>query len=93
MREHPAKRIEFEGNAAGGRREVLPCRVNEDRTSAPRNTRTRIVVNLNDEIVEIVLARQAVDVCMRGYFNRPIVVAVRGVFAPAVIPGYPLHRQ
>ena len=93
MRKHPAKRIEFEGNAAGGRREVLPRRVNEDRTAAPRNTRARIVVNLDDEIVEIILARQAVDVCMRGYFDRPIVVAIGRVFAPAVIPGYPLHRQ
>ncbi len=93
MREHPAKRFKLEGDTASCRREALPRRMDEDCTAAPGNTWTRIVVNLDDEIVEIVVAGQAVNARMRRHFNRPVIVPIHGVFAPAIVPRYSLHRQ
>ncbi len=92
MREYPAKRVKLEGDTAGCRRETLPGRMNEDGTAAPGNTRTRIVINLDDEIVEIVVASQAVNALMRRHFNRPVIMPIERVFAPAIVPRYSLHR-
>src|SRR5262249_58235768 len=67
--------------------------MDEDCASASCNARTHVVINLDDEIVEIVLACQPVHICLGWYFDRPIISSIGGVFAPPVGGGYSLGRQ
>ena len=83
----------FKGNATGGRGKALPGCVDEDRAAASGNARTRVVVDLDNEIVEIILARKPVGGNVGTHFDRAIVAAVGGVLAPSVGRRNTLHRQ
>jgi len=89
--QNSAKRIEFERDTSGSRSKALPGRVDEHCATAPGDARPHIVVNLNDEVIKIVLARQPISACVRGDFDRPVVVAISGIFAPAIRHGYALY--
>jgi len=89
--QNSTKGIEFKRNASGSRSKALPRRMDEHRATASSYARPRIMINLNDEVIKIVLARQPISACVCGDFDRPIVVAVFGIFAPAIGHGYALH--
>ena len=71
----------------------MPRGMDEHRAAASGDTRPRIVINLDDEVIKIVHACQPISACACGYFDRPIVLAVSGIFAPTVRRGYALYRQ
>jgi len=75
-RKHPTKRIELERDAAGGRCETLPRRMDKHRAATPGDARAHVVVNLDDEIIEIVLACESIHNRICGYLDRLIVMAI-----------------
>ena len=52
--------------------------------AAPRNTWLCVVIDLDNKIVETVLAREAVAVLTIVARDRPVVVSVGGIFRPCV---------
>ena len=89
--QNSAKRIEFERDTSGSRSKALPRCMDEYRAAASGHARPRIVINLDNEVIKIVLARQSISACVRGDFDRPVVVAISGIFAPAIRHGYALY--
>jgi hypothetical protein len=71
----------------------LPCCVDEDRAAAAGDARPRIVVNLDDKIIEIIYTCQPIGTCIRWHLDRSIIMAIGRVFAPTVRRGYPLCRK
>ncbi len=71
--------------------------MDEHGAAAAGNARARVVVDLDDEVVEVVLAREPVGFRSRRHFHRPVVTAVGGVLAPAVLrrnaPGRQSRRR
>src|SRR5262245_60412369 len=67
--------------------------MHEDRATASGHPRTGIVVDLDDEVVEVVAAPQPVAWFIGRAPERPIIAAVRGIFAPGNIAGNALRRQ
>src|SRR5215510_11138288 len=67
--------------------------MDEDGAAAACYAWTRIVINFDDEIIEIVRTRQPVRICVGRNFDRSIVSAVGRVFAPGIGRAYSLHRQ
>jgi len=92
-RQHPPQGIEFERDAAGGRSKAFSCGVDEDRTAASGNAWARIVINLDDEIVEIVAPSQSIGRRFGRHFDPAIVPPVGRVLAPSIVGRNSLHRQ
>src|SRR5689334_14885471 len=65
----------------------------EHRAAAAGNPRTRVVVDLDYEIVEVVLAPQAVAALAAAETNRLIVMTIGRVFAPGVLGADRPDRQ
>jgi len=89
--QNSAKRIEFKRDTSGSRGKPVPRCMDEHCATASDHARARIVINLNDEVIKIVLAHQPISACVRGDFDRPVVVAISGIFAPAIRHGYALY--
>src|SRR5674476_107103 len=64
-----------------------------DEHGAAARGRARVVVDLDDEVVEMVLAREPVGLGAGRQLDRPIVMTVTGVLAPAVVGADAPHRQ
>ena len=67
--------------------------MDKDGAAAARDARPGVVVDLNDEIVEIVFARESVGTRIGRHFDRLIVVTIGRIFAPAIGLRYSFHRQ
>jgi hypothetical protein len=67
--------------------------MNENSAATTGDTRTRVVVNFDDEIVEPVFTRQPIAFSAWRYFDWPVIAAIMRVFAPAIGGAYPLRRQ
>ena len=67
--------------------------MNEDRTAKPSDSRTGIVVDLDNQVVEAVLAPQPVAWFIGRAPEGPVVAAVAWIFAPGVVGAYPAHWQ
>src|SRR6185436_12869204 len=65
----------------------------EHGTAAPGYARAGVVIDLDDEIVEVVLARQPVAGLVADQTDGPIVMAVPRVFAPGVFGSDRPNRQ
>ena len=63
------------------------------RTAAAGDARRGVVVDLDNEIVEVILARQAVAGLPLREPDRLVVVAIIGVFAPGVFAANWAGRQ
>ncbi len=72
------------GDAAGGRGEARPRHMNEHGAAAAGDPGPRVVVDLDDEVVERIAAGQAVAGGAGQEADRPVVAAVGRVLAPAV---------
>ena len=92
-RKQPAQLRHRQRNAACGRREPVARDVDENGATASCNARTRVVVDLDDEIVERVLAREPVGAAVPRNVDMPVIATVARVFAPAVVRPDPSRRQ
>ena len=92
-RQQAAQHVQFESNAACGRRESFARRMNENGAATFCDARTRVVIDFDDEIVEPVFTRQPIALSVRRYFDWPVIAAIVRIFAPAVGGAYPLRRQ
>ena len=72
-------------DAAGGRRKIVRARCRNTALPRPAMRGVRVVVDLDDEIVEMVVARQPVAGLVAVEPDRLIVVAVVRVLAPGVL--------
>ena len=66
--------------------------MNENSAATAGDTRTRVVVNFDDEIVEPVFTRQPIALSMRHYLDWPVITAITWIFTPTVCGAYPLRR-
>ena len=67
--------------------------MHEDRAALPLDSRPVVIAEHEHEIVEMILALQAFGASPRRQFDQPIVVAARGIVAPAVMRADRMHRQ
>ena len=65
--------------------------MNEHGAAAARHARPRVVVDLDDEVVEIILAFQPIGIGMLWYLDWSVVVTIGGVLTPAVLRANPLR--
>src|SRR5262245_13576778 len=80
-------------NTSRGRRKVGSRQMQEHGAAAPGNARARIVVDLDDEIVEVILAGQAVAGRTARKADRLVVMAVGRIFAPGILGTDRTDRQ
>src|SRR5262245_59840362 len=80
-------------DAAGGRAPVRPGHVQEYGTAALSHPRAPIVVDLDDEVVEPVLAPQAIAWFIGRAAERTVIPAVRRVLAPGEVRADAPDRQ
>ena len=72
-------------HATGRRRTIRPREVKEYGTTPPRDTRAGVVVDLDEDVVEVILAPQTVARLRGRAAERTVVAAVGGILAPSQI--------
>src|SRR6185437_16860030 len=72
-------------HAAGGRPEIFARQMQKHRAAAASDAWPGVVVDLDDEIIKMVLARQPVSGFLAGEPDRPVIMAIARVFAPGVL--------
>jgi len=72
-------------HTASCRRAIRPREVEEHGTPPPRDTRAPVVVDLDDKVVEVILAPQPIARLPDRAAEGAVVVAVGGIFAPGQI--------
>lgn len=72
-------------DAASGGRKSRTGKMKKDSAAAPGDARRCVVIDLDDEIVEMVVARQSVDTAGIVQLDWPVVMTVVWIFAPAVV--------
>src|SRR5262245_13564082 len=80
-------------DAARGRAEILAGEMQEHRAAAVGGARRGVVVDLDDEVVEMILARQTVACLIALKPDRPIIMTIGGVFAPGVLVANRADRE
>src|SRR5205085_10881556 len=65
----------------------------EHRAAAPGDARARVVIELDQQIVEMILAPKPVRGVLGAQTDRPIVAAVGRVLAPGIGGPHAAHRQ
>src|ERR1700727_2024210 len=80
-------------NASGGRRKIRANEMKEHRTAAAGNRGLRVVIDLDDEIVEMIVAPEPVAAIIISECERPIVMAAQRVFTPGVLGADDANRQ
>src|SRR5262249_56774729 len=81
-----------ECHAARGRRPIGAGDVEKHGTSPPGHARTGIVVDLDDYVVEVIVAPKAVAWLIGRAPERPVVTSIFGIFTPRsmwIDPPYP----
>lgn len=87
-REHRQELLQisaFQRDAACSRREIFSREVNEHSAAAIRNARPRVVVEFDDQVVEMIVAPEAIRVARRRKFYRAVVILISRVLAPAIV--------
>src|SRR5216684_182707 len=72
-------------NAACGRPEISACQMQEYRAAAACDARRAVVIDLDDKIIEVVVAPEAVAVLGPIQPDGLVVMAACGVFTPGVV--------
>src|SRR5215470_4074751 len=75
-REEAQQRRRMERDAAGGRSEALPRHMQEYGAAAAGGARPRVVVDLDDEVVEVIVAPQPVARRANAATDMPVVASV-----------------
>ena len=92
----PSQHAQFarlERDAAGGRRKARPCHMDKDGAAPAGHARPRIVVDLDNEIVEAVFAPEPIAWFIGRAPKGPVVAPVARIFAPGVGAADPAHGQ
>lgn len=84
-REHPAQGWQVECDASRGGGETRSRHVNEHCAAAACHPRAGVVIKLDDKIVQGVGPGETVGPAAGRHPNRPVVAAVGGILAPAVV--------
>jgi len=71
-------------HAAGGRRQSWPSDVHENGTAPTPNSRTIVVAEHYNHIVEMVVAPQALGTARIRAAHKPVIIAVGRIVAPTV---------
>lgn len=66
--------------------------MNENGAATASDTRARVVVNFDDEIVEPVFTREPIALSVRRYLDWPVISAITRIFTPTIGGAYPLRR-
>jgi hypothetical protein len=74
----------LESDAASGRPEARSCHVEEYGAAAVRDSRPRVVVELDDDVVEAVVAPQPIAPRLLRQSDRPVVAPVGRILAPGI---------
>jgi hypothetical protein len=85
MSKQPEKVVFRQRDTARRGRETLPRHMDENGAAPAGHARSRIVVDLNDEIVKAIVPPQAVAWFIGRPVERPVVAPVVWVFAPGVV--------
>jgi hypothetical protein len=93
MREQPKQVVFRQRDAARGGGESLPRYMDENGTAPTGHARSRIVVDLNDEIVKAVGPLQAIAWFIGRLAERLVVAPIVRVFAPGIAWSDPPNRQ
>jgi hypothetical protein len=72
-------------NASGSRRKILARQVKKYRAAEAGDAGAGVVIDLDDEIVEVVVAPEPVRAGIAGEPDRSIVMAAGGILAPAIL--------
>jgi hypothetical protein len=83
----------FQGDAAFGRPKTWPGDMDKDGAAAAGNARPRVVVDLDNEVVEAVVPAQPVAWFIGRALERPVVAAVCRIFAPGIAGTDSANRQ
>src|SRR5580704_14923171 len=79
--------------ASGSGPQARAGHMHKYRTATTGDSRPRVVIELNDEIVETIIAPQAVAAGRGIELHRPIVAPVAGILAPGVVSTDTPHGQ
>ena len=93
MGKEAAQRRRSESHATRCRRAIRARQMQEHGAAPARHPRTSIVVDLDHDIVEVVLAPQPVAWFIRRALERPVVAPVRRILAPGDRRVDPALRQ
>lgn len=91
--EQGSEAFRLEGDASRRRSKSRPGKVDEYGAAAVGDARPRVVVDLHDEIIEVILPPQPVAGRSLDEPNGPVVAPVGRVLAPGVRRANPSHRQ
>ncbi len=80
-------------DAPVGRREARPREMHEDGAAFAPHARPVVITEHQHQIVEMVVALQSFGASPRWQGDQPVVVAVGGIVAPAVVIADGAHRQ
>src|SRR5437667_4377847 len=80
-------------NAAGGRLKIVARQMQEHGAAAPCDAWTKVVIDRDDEIVEMVLAPQAVAAVVAVKPHRHVVMSVARILAPRIFGRDGADRQ
>ena len=92
-RQQPPQLSRPQRHAARRRAQIRPRHVHEHGAAAAGDARAGVVVDLDDEVVEPVVAPQPVAWFIGRAAERPVVAAVARVLAPGVVRRDPADRQ
>ena len=73
--------------------EILARQMQEDRAAAAGYSGLGVVIDLDDEIIEVIVAPEPVAAAIRRQPHRLVVMAIAGVFAPGVLGPDGANRQ
>src|SRR6185437_10808929 len=79
--------------AARGRRKIRPRQMQKHRAAAACNARRKVVVDLDDEIIEMIGARQPVATLIAPQPHGLIIVAAGRILAPGILTPDRTNRQ
>src|ERR1700744_5029927 len=83
----------FHRDAAGGWRKIRTRQMEEHRAASACDTRRDIVIDFDNEVVELIVARKSIATLIAAELYRLIVMAAGRVFAPGVVRLDGANRQ
>jgi hypothetical protein len=80
-------------NTSGRRSEIAARQMQKNRAAAPGDARRAVVIDLDNEIIEVVVAPEPVAALLAIEPDRLVVMAIPWVFAPAILGPDGANRQ
>jgi hypothetical protein len=87
-----AQHIQFESNAACGRRESFTRGMNENGAATPGDAWTYVMIEFDDEIIKPVVTSQPVALRLWRQLDWTVIPAITRIFTPAVGGADPSRR-